>query len=58
VDLSFTADRNQRLNAWNALADLADMAGKVQVSVHAQAPPALTKANSRMVSSNPSARRT
>ena len=35
VDLSFSADRNQLFTAWNALANLADMGGKVTVSVHA-----------------------
>jgi hypothetical protein len=36
VDLSFSADRNQLFSAWNAIANLADMAGKVSVSVHAE----------------------
>jgi hypothetical protein len=35
VDLSFSADRNQLFSAWNAIANLADMAGKVTVTVHA-----------------------
>ncbi len=36
VQLSFAADRNQLFTAWNALANLADMAGKVSVSVRAE----------------------
>jgi hypothetical protein len=35
VELAFSADRNQLFTAWNALANLADMAGKVTVTVHA-----------------------
>ena len=37
VELSFTADRDQLYTAWNALANLADMSGKVTVSVRAEA---------------------
>jgi hypothetical protein len=36
VDLSFQGDRNQLYTAWNAIANLADMAGKVTVTVHAE----------------------
>lgn len=36
LELSFTADRNQLFKAWNALANLADMAGKVTVTVRAE----------------------
>jgi len=36
VELAFAADRNQLFNAWNAIANLADMAGKVSVSVRAE----------------------
>jgi hypothetical protein len=36
VDLSFQGDRNQLYTAWNAIANLADMAGKVSVTVHAE----------------------
>jgi len=36
VDLSFSADRNQLFSAWNAIANLADLAGKVNVTVHAE----------------------
>ena len=35
VQLEFTADRDQLFTAWNAIANLADMAGKVSVSVRA-----------------------
>jgi hypothetical protein len=36
VQLSFTANRDQIYNAWNAIANLADMAGKVEVSLRAE----------------------
>jgi hypothetical protein len=36
VDLSFEADRDQLYAAWKPLANLADMAGKVRLSVHAE----------------------
>jgi len=36
VDLSFNADRNQLFTAWNALANLTDMAGTVRVQVRAE----------------------
>ena len=36
VELTFTADRNQLFTAWNAIANLADMAGKVKATVHAE----------------------
>ncbi|MGO9271901.1 MAG: DUF499 domain-containing protein [Terriglobia bacterium] len=35
VEISFSADRNQLFSAWNAIANLADLAGKVTVTVHA-----------------------
>ena len=35
ITLSFSADRNELFNAWNALANLADAAGKVSVRVQA-----------------------
>jgi hypothetical protein len=35
VSLVFTADRNQLFTAWNALANLADLAGKVKITVTA-----------------------
>ncbi|MFO1432595.1 MAG: DUF499 domain-containing protein [Candidatus Competibacteraceae bacterium] len=36
VEISFTADRNQLFTAWNAIANLADLAGKVTVIVQAE----------------------
>ncbi|MBI4329820.1 MAG: DUF499 domain-containing protein [Chloroflexi bacterium] len=36
VELTFTADRDQLYVAWNALANLADLAGCVRVTVHAE----------------------
>jgi len=36
VQLSFDADRNQLFTAWNAVANLADMAGKVTVTLRAE----------------------
>lgn len=36
VQLSFAADRNGLFTAWNAMANLADLAGKVQVTVEAE----------------------
>jgi len=35
VEISFSADRNQLFTAWNAVANLADLAGKVDISVRA-----------------------
>lgn len=35
VDLVFRADRNQLFTAWNALANLGDLAGNVDVNVRA-----------------------
>ncbi len=35
VSIEFTADRNQLFTAWNAMANLADQAGKVKVAVSA-----------------------
>jgi hypothetical protein len=35
VELAFNADRNQLFTAWNALANLADLAGKINVTVRA-----------------------
>jgi hypothetical protein len=35
VELNFSADRNQLFSAWNAIANLADLAGKVTVTVRA-----------------------
>ena len=36
VQIEFTADRDQLFTAWNAVANLADMAGKVAVTVKAE----------------------
>ncbi len=44
VELKFTADRNELFTAWNAMANLADIAGKVQVTVTAQKADGLDKA--------------
>lgn len=35
VEISFSADRNQLFSAWNAIANLADLAGKVSVTIRA-----------------------
>lgn len=35
VEISFAADRNQLFTAWNAIANLADLAGKVNITVRA-----------------------
>src|SRR5262249_2661247 len=36
VELTFDANRNQLFTAWNAIANLADLAGKVQVIIRAE----------------------
>jgi hypothetical protein len=36
VELTFDADRNQLFTAWNAIAKLADLAGKVKVTIRAE----------------------
>jgi hypothetical protein len=36
VELSFSADRNGLFTAWNAIANLADLAGKVALTIRAQ----------------------
>ncbi|MBI2924950.1 MAG: DUF499 domain-containing protein [Verrucomicrobia bacterium] len=36
VELTFSADRDQLYSAWNAVANLADMAGKVSVTIKAE----------------------
>lgn len=38
LDLQLRADRNALFKAWNALANLADMAGEVEVTIHAESP--------------------
>ena len=43
VELSFTADRDQLFAVWNAIANLADMAGKVNVTIHAEKPDGFDK---------------
>jgi hypothetical protein len=37
VQVGFIADRDQLYTAWNAIANLADMAGKVEVNIRAEA---------------------
>jgi hypothetical protein len=44
VELTFSADRNQLFTAWNAVANLADIAGKVKVTVKAEKADGLDKA--------------
>jgi hypothetical protein len=44
VALTFTADRNGLFTAWNAIANLADLAGKVQVTIHAESEKGFDKA--------------
>ncbi len=43
VHIAFSADRNALFTAWNAIANLADMAGKVQVNVEAESPDGFDK---------------
>ena len=44
VELTFTADRNGLFTAWNAIANLADMAGQVEVTIRAEAEKGFDKA--------------
>jgi hypothetical protein len=44
LELSFTADRNQLFKAWQAVANLADLAGKVTVTVRAESAKGFDKA--------------
>ena len=44
LTISFTADRDKLFDAWNALANLADVAGKVSVSVKATSDTAFDRA--------------
>jgi hypothetical protein len=44
VDLSFAANRDQLFAAWNAIANLADMSGEVNVAIHAEKPDGFDKA--------------
>jgi hypothetical protein len=43
VEINFSADRNQLFTAWNAVANLADLAGKVNISVRADSPEGFDK---------------
>jgi len=43
LELSFTGNRTQLFQAWNAVANLADMAGKVTVTVRAESPTGFDK---------------
>ncbi len=43
VEINFSADRNQLFSAWNAIANLADLAGKVTVTVRADSPEGFDK---------------
>ncbi|MGO9809693.1 MAG: hypothetical protein ACLP53_02650 [Isosphaeraceae bacterium] len=44
VALSFTADRNGLFTAWNAMANLADLAGKITLTVRADSEKGFDKA--------------
>jgi hypothetical protein len=44
VELSFSADRNALFAAWNAMANLADLAGKVNLTVRAESEKGFDKA--------------
>ncbi len=44
VELTFDADRNQLFTAWNAIANLADLAGKVKVTIRAESEKGFDKA--------------
>ncbi len=44
VELTFSVDRNELFTAWNAMANLADLAGKVTVTVKAEKADGLDKA--------------
>ena len=44
MELTFDADRNQLFTAWNAVANLADLAGKVKVTIHAESEKGFDKA--------------
>jgi Protein of unknown function (DUF499) len=43
VEINFSADRSQLFSAWNAIANLADLAGKVNVTVRADSAEGLDK---------------
>jgi len=44
VDLTFSANRNGLYTAWNAIANLADLAGKVTLTIHAESENGFDKA--------------
>ena len=44
VELTFDANRNQLFTAWNAIANLADLVGKVKVTIHAESEKGFDKA--------------
>jgi hypothetical protein len=44
LELTFAADRNQLFTAWNAIANLADLAGKVKVTIRADSEKGFDKA--------------
>ena len=43
MEFSFSADRNQLFKAWRAIANLADLASKVNVTVQAELPDGVDK---------------
>ena len=43
VDINFSGDRNALYAAWNAVANLADLSGKVTVTLHAESPKGFEK---------------
>jgi len=43
VEISFSADRDALFKAWNAVANLADLAGRVKVTLHAESPEGFDK---------------
>ena len=47
VEITFSADRNQLFSAGNAIANLADLAGKVNVTVRADSAEGFDKASYR-----------
>ncbi len=44
VELTFDADRNQPFTAWNAIANLTDLAGKMKVTTWAESEKGFDKA--------------
>ncbi len=43
VEISFSADRDALFTAWNAAANLADLAGRVNVTLRAESPTGFDK---------------